>query len=272
MSAAPIYVNRQQRRTVADDRHALSDDVGDPARDQVVHEDRGDPVSALPGEYLLARPVAAQTDLHISPRVDEPLFDERVERRPVRQLHAEALVAGVGMSVEVDHTDRPVGGRSRADLRLDDRVVAAEHEWQCARGEHLADRLLDRAMRGDRIGRQYRRVAVVDDLEHPERVDPSLQMRTGNGARLSNRPRSQAGSRPLADELVHRRADDRDVEPGQLRRILGVRGPAERRQPRVVRLFVNVRPAAHRIDHATVSWSRMSDGSSASSRREKNER
>jgi hypothetical protein len=45
-----------------------------------VHEERLDAALALPGELLLARPVAMQTDLDVALRRDEARFDE-VDRK-----------------------------------------------------------------------------------------------------------------------------------------------------------------------------------------------
>ena len=47
------------------------------------------PALALPVELALARPVAAQPDLHVAGGIDDALLDEPVHRRPVRALDAE---------------------------------------------------------------------------------------------------------------------------------------------------------------------------------------
>ena len=64
----------------------------------------------------------------------------------MRALDAEHLEARVRVRVEVQKTDRTTTRGNRPDVRLGDRVVAAEH------GEHagvddLADELLDRLVR-----------------------------------------------------------------------------------------------------------------------------
>jgi hypothetical protein len=65
-----VHVNGQQHRAWADDGDGPLDDLLDAAVAHVVGEERCDPALALPGELLLARPVAAQADLHVARRID----------------------------------------------------------------------------------------------------------------------------------------------------------------------------------------------------------
>src|SRR4029079_19103850 len=104
------------------------DHLPNPELANFVHEEAGDAVLLLPCEFLWARPVAAQADLDVARRIDVPLLDEPVHRRPVRDLYAEYLRAGVGMGVEVDESERSVSRGAGADVGLGDRVVAAEHD------------------------------------------------------------------------------------------------------------------------------------------------
>jgi hypothetical protein len=129
-----------------------------------VHEEARDPALGLPGELGFPGPVAAQADLHVAARVDLPVADEAVHGGAVRELDREDLSARVGVRVEVDEADGAVDGRDRADVRLGDRVVAAEHDRKRAGFHHLSDRLLDRAVGAHRVRGQDRRVAVV---HHP---------------------------------------------------------------------------------------------------------
>ena len=129
------------------------------------------PLLALPGELLLARPVAAQPDLHVAARVDVALLDQPVHRRAVGDLDPEDLGAGVGVGVEVDQADRAVLGGAGADVGLGDPVVAAEHDRDRAGVEHLADRALDRRVGARGVGGQHRRVAEVD---HPQLLEASI--------------------------------------------------------------------------------------------------
>ena len=144
--------------------------------------------------------------------------------------------------------------RDGAHVRLGDRVVAAEDDREHARVDDLADRALDRIVRARRVGRDDGRVAVVDDPQLAERVDLRLEVRAGRAARSADRARREAGARTVGDEVVRRRADDRDVEARQLGGSRGVRGRPEREQPRVVRLVAERLPPLERVDRAQKSF------------------
>ena len=259
-----VDVDGEEGRPVADDLERLLDARPDPALAHVVHEEARDPALRLPAELLLGRPVAAQADLDVPARVDVPLLDEAVHRGSVRELGAEYLRARVRVRVEVDEPDRAVAGGDGTNVRLGDRVVASEHDRQRAGVHDLADEPLDRLVRADGVGRDHRRVAVVDDPERGERVDPGLQVRARRAARGPDRPRPEARAGPVRDEVVHRRADDRHVHARELAAILGVRRAAERQQPGVVGLVgepVRLAPACDGIDQGArrvsgASWRR----------------
>ena len=152
------------------------------------------PCSRLPGELRLAGPVAAQADLHVARRVDVPGLDEPEHRRPVRELDAEDLAAGVGVRVEVDEADRPVARGDRADVRLGDRVVAAEHDRQQRRRRTTwPTSSLDRRVRARRVGGQHGRVAEVDDPQLLEGVDLRLEVRPGRAARRRGSRAARSG-------------------------------------------------------------------------------
>ena len=234
----------------ADDLDRALHHLGDPQLAHVVHEEARDAVLGLPGELGLAGPVAAQADLDIPARVDVALLDEPVEGRPVGDLDAVHLGAGVGVGVEVDEPDRAVGGRDRADVRLRDRMVASEDDRDRAGRQHLPDDRLDGRVRADGIGRDHRRVAEVDDGELGEGIDLGLQMRPLRAARGADRARAETRSRSVGDEIVGRGADDCDVDSSELGGILSVGNRREREEPGVVRLFlVPARPALDGVDH-----------------------
>ena len=170
----------------------------------------------------------------------------------MRDLDAEDLGARVGVGVEVDEADRGAAGGAGADVRLRDRVVAAEHDRDRAGRDDLADRALDRLVRAGGIGRQDRRVAVVDHPQLGHRVDLRLEVRAGRAARRADRPRPEPRARPVGDEIVHRRADDRDVHAVELGRILRVRQRPVREQARVVGLVVEGSPALDWVDHRAI--------------------
>src|SRR5438876_1133028 len=72
----------------------------------------------------------------------------------------------------------PVPGAG-ADVRLGNRVVAAEHDGYGAGLDDLAHDALDAGMRPLGIGRDHGSVAVVDDAELRQRVHLRLEVRTG---------------------------------------------------------------------------------------------
>ena len=151
------------------------------------------PRSACQASSRLVRPPAAQADLDVAVRVDVALLDEVVHRRAVRELAPEDARAAV--SVWVSKWTSPTGPpRCRAHalhVRLGDRVVAAEHDRHRAGPEHLEHGVLDRLVRADRIGRDDRCVAVVDDAEMVSSSRPSPR----GGTRTSALPRGRRGGR-----------------------------------------------------------------------------
>ena len=136
-------------------------------------------------------------------------------------------------------------------VRLGDRVVAAEDDRDRAGRDDLRHESLDRGVRSHRIGGHHRGVAEVDDAKHLVPVDLRLEMRARRATGGPDRARPEARSRPVRDEVVGRRADDRDVDAGELGRILRIGQAGEREQPGVVRLVrqAELAPALERIDH-----------------------
>ena len=111
----------------------------------VVHEDALDPLLALPGELLLAGPVAAEADLDVAAGVDVARFDEPPHRGAVGDLDPEDDRAGVGVGVEVDQADRPPWRAAQARMSGSAiAVVAAEDDRDRAGVEDVADGPLDR--------------------------------------------------------------------------------------------------------------------------------
>ena len=167
----------------------------------------------------------------------------------MRDLDAEHLGPGVRVGVEMDETERAVLPGAGANVRLRDRVVAAEHDRNRARGDDLADRPLDRFVCSCGVGREHRRVAVVDHPQLSHRVHLRLEMRPRRAARGANRARAEARARPIRDQVVGGCADDRHVDAFELGRVLGVGKRAEREQARVVGLLAVPPPALERVDH-----------------------
>ena len=221
----------------------------DPLVADVVHEEGSDPALGLPGELGLGGPVAPQSDLHIPPRVDVSGLDDVTHHGAVRFGRSEDLSARIGVSVEVQQSDRPVNLRAGPHVRSGDRVVTADDHGQRPGAQDLADRLQDRGVGSLGLRGNDRRITEVDDSQSGECVDSRLEVRPRRAARGTDRPRSEARPRPIGDELVHRRADDRDVDPGQLGRVERHRYASERQRPRVVGLLAVLAPALQRVEH-----------------------
>ena len=101
--------------------------------------------------------------------------------------------------------------------RPGDRVVAAEDDRDGAGLGDLAHLAVDQRVRaldpgGDDVG-----VAGIDDIEDLERLDVELERvdRARRVLRLADRARPESRTGAVADRVVERRADDRDVRlPG----------------------------------------------------------
>ena len=244
-----VDVHGQERRSRPDALDRLRHHGLDPALADVVHEEARDAALGLPGEDVLAGPVAAQPDLDVALRRHQARLDELVHRRPVRLAHPEDLGARVRVGVEVDQPDRAVR-RARTPARRDrDRVIAAEHDRDRAGGHHLAHRLGDRAVRAHMVGGQHGRVAVVDDAQLRERVDPRLQVRPRRAARGPDGARGEARAGAVGRPRRRWGADDRHVGPLEVARVLRQRRAAEAERPGEVRLLAVAAPALERIDH-----------------------
>ena len=150
----------------------------------------------------------------------------------------------------------PIGPWTAAQARaFGDRVVTTHDHRQHPGCQHLCDGLLDRGVVALRLCGHHGGVAEVDDPERGERVDTRFEMGTGWTAGGSNRARREPGAGPVRDELVHRCADDRDIEPIKLRRVLGAGDAPERERPSVIGLFAILAPALHRVKHHRVNVS-----------------
>ena len=75
-----------------------------------------------------------------------PGLDELPHGRPVRELDPEDLLARVRVRVEVDEANGTVAARAGTDVRLRDRMVAAEDDRKQPGVQHLTDGRLDRGM------------------------------------------------------------------------------------------------------------------------------
>ena len=170
----------------------------------------------------------------------------------MRPLDAEHLAARVRMGVEMDEPERAVPCRQRLDLGLRHRVISTQHDWHHACIHHFAHDALDGRVTRDWVCRDHGRIAVINDPQLPEGVDPGFEMRSRRTARRPDRSRPEARPRTIRDEIVHRRTHDGHVHTGQLGGILGVRRAAVGEQPSVVRLVAQRLPARERVDHPRI--------------------
>ena len=142
-----VDVDREEHRAVADDlRPSRSTTASMPRSRTSCMKNDVIPCSRLPRELRLARPVAAQPDLHVALRVDDAVPHEPVHRRAVRDLDAEHLRARVGVRVEVDEADGTV---RRAHARTSGSAI----EWSPPRtigSSAGVDDLADRRARSPR--------------------------------------------------------------------------------------------------------------------------
>jgi hypothetical protein len=243
-----VDVDGQVDGPLPDVRERALDHLADPELPDVVHEERRNPAFALPPEFGRPGPVAAEADLRVARAGDRTGLDEPEHRRPVRALDAEHLAARVGVRVEVDQPERPAARRDRRGAGLGDRMVAAERQRDDACVDDLADQPRDRRVRMRRVGGQHRRVAVVDDAQLRERVDARFEVRAGRARRGADRARREPRPRAVGHEIVHRRADDRDVDALEVRGLLRDRRTAEGEKARVVGLVRQRPPAGERVD------------------------
>ena len=213
-----VDVERQVDEVRAVER--LVDRVGDDrlgaALLDLAHEVVAQALLLHPVERLDRRPVAAQSDLDEVLALDRARFDEPAHRRPVARQHAPVVRRGVGVGVEMDDADaaRVRGPRRSPSPRPGDRVVAAEDDRDRPGLRDLAHLAVDHRVGALDPGRDDVRVTGVDDVEDLERLDVELERVDGarRVLRLADRPRSEPGARPVADRVVERRPDDRDVD------------------------------------------------------------
>ena len=242
-----VHGQKDRSRSHALDRvrhHLLNADLAN-----LVHEEAGDPTLGLPGEHLLARPVAPQADLDVALRRHQTGLDQAVHRRAVGPLHPEDRGAGVGVAVEVDEPHRSVPQRTGTHVGLADRVIPAQHDRDGPGGDHLADGLGDCPVRSAGVAGQHWRVAEVDDPQLREGVDLRLQVRAGRAAGGPDRSRREPGPGAVGHAVVGRRADDGHVGVLQVTPILGHRHPAEAERSGEIRLLAVLAPALQRVDH-----------------------
>ena len=235
-----VDVDREERRPLADDLDRL---VRRPrsmpslrtscAKKLVI------PCSACHANSRSPGPVAAQADLDVARRVDRPL----------------ARRAGTSASRARPRRRRPPcpcrcacrSGRGRRGpwRAAQARMSGSAIEWSPPRtigiapaASTCADGLLDRRVRASRGRRAATGASPKSTIRSSSNASMlRLEVRPRRAARRADRPRAEARARPVGDEVVGRRADDRDVDAVELGRVLGVREAAEGEEPGVVGLL-----------------------------------
>ena len=214
---------------------------------------RGDAVLALPRELGFARPVAAKADLDVAR-----------SRRRARRGRGGTSASRASARRRTPPCRCPCAcrsgrgrrGRARADTA---RTFGSVIEWSPPRttgttpaASDLADRRLDLQRASVGVGRHDRASPKSTTRSSANASIPASRCGPGGqlAARIARGPKRVPG--PVGDEVVGRRADDRDVETLELRGIVRVRHARVREEPRVVGLVgkPELAPALERVDHA----------------------
>ena len=100
------------------------------------------------------------------------------ERRAVHPL-VHVVLRHIGVPVEVDDADIAVDEqRQSANIGVSDRVVAAEDDREDLALVDVGDGLVDLVEALLDIGRDYRNVADIDDVQRLRQVNPHLETET----------------------------------------------------------------------------------------------
>ena len=134
-------------------------------------------------------------------RVDQPFLGRPSERRPVEVALVEVLVPRVAVGIELHERERAVTFRDCPQLGERDRVVAAEAQGGHACLDERREPLFDAGEAPGSVARRHRDIAVVDDAERLDQVDPEGRMeraqeRGGGPDRLRPEARARAEARP----------------------------------------------------------------------------
>jgi hypothetical protein len=139
-------------------------------------------------------------------------------------------------------------------------VVTAENERKRTRSADLRHEVLDRAVRGERIGGNDGCVPEIEHLELLAPVHAGLQMRAADARLETDRARAVARPRPIRGQFVGRRPEHRDVTALELGGILGVGETRKADESRVIGRAVHsaLSPPPVRIEPHRAHTSRSS--------------
>ena len=177
---------------------------------------------------------AADADLDTALGIEHAIQHRLAKRPAMVEPAALGGAGGVAMRVDMHHAHRPVAPQRTQD-RVADRMVAADRKRLDPCGLHAGVERLDIGNRvRQRIAAAKRHIAHIGKVQlglrrHPQRMvirpDP---LDRPHGARTEPR------SRPIGHREVHRHADQRHIQPAeirQIRRIRPIRRIQQRRHP-----------------------------------------
>ena len=134
------------------------------------------------------------------------------------------------MRVDVDHADRPVPAERLQD-RVGDRMVAADRQRNHVGGADLREEGLDvRVALLEAEPALHRHVADVGDGEMRSRRDPQRVLVGPDALDRAHRARAEPRAGPVGDAEIHRHADERDIEPAEIRPLRKRLGPERQRR------------------------------------------
>ena len=172
----------------------------------------------------------ADTDLDRARGIHHPGLDRLVHEGSMVDPAHVVILPEVGMRIELNHRQ----GAVFFGIGLQDGqcavVVAAQHDGAGTGRQNGAKMGADRLGKIANAGIVKGQIAVIDDIELPQRViAPAIGRVIGlQAARLADGAGTETGARAMGDGLVERYARDHQINA---RQILGVTPPQEGRGP-----------------------------------------
>ena len=136
--------------------------------------------NSMPVQVILA---AADADLNGALRIQQAVLDSQAKRGSVSELGTEELSPGVGMGIDVHHTDGRIGG-NRLEYGVGNRMVAARADRQHAGRVNFAverRNLLDLFFQIVAVRQAH--IAQIGDPTKLVRIDPQREIEGAHEAR-----------------------------------------------------------------------------------------
>ena len=173
--------------------------------------------SALVRELPQIFGAAADPDLDAALRIEHAGQHRVAEWPAVMELRAFVLARRIAVRVDVHHADRPLAA-DRLQDRIGDRVVAADRQRNHVRRADPREIVLDvHVALVEAEAALHRHVTDVGDRQVGQRRDAQCMIVRADALDRAHRARSQARTAAIGDAQVHRHADQRDVEPAEIR-------------------------------------------------------